>query len=71
VIRNAVSSEFVIVSDDPIAERAHEIYLERGCADGFDREDWFQAERELRAMAAIAPKRGSTPVKKRVKHPKR
>jgi DUF2934 family protein len=71
VIKNTASSEFVVVSDDPIAERAHEIYVERGCVDGLDREDWFRAERELEAMPAIAPKRGSTPVKKTVKHPKR
>jgi hypothetical protein len=69
MIRNSISSEFVVVSDDPIAERAHEIYLERGCVDGFDCEDWFRAERELAAMPAIAPKRGSAPVKKTVKRP--
>ena len=71
MIKNTVSSEFVVASDDPIAERAHEIYVERGCGDGLDREDWFQAERELTAMPAIAPKRGSKPVKKTVKHPRR
>jgi hypothetical protein len=30
-----------------IAERAHEIYLERGGAPGHELEDWLQAEREL------------------------
>ena len=32
------SPEFVIVSAKDIAERAHEIYVERGYADGFDRD---------------------------------
>ena len=45
------SPEFVIVSDKVIAERADEIYVERGCADGFDREDWLRAERELKSPA--------------------
>ena len=39
---------FVIVSVSDIAKRAHEIYVERGYAHGFDREDWLQAERELK-----------------------
>jgi hypothetical protein len=39
---------FVIVSAKDIAHRAHEIYVERGCADGSDREDWLRAEYELK-----------------------
>ena len=39
---------FVIVSAKDIAHRAHEIYVDRGYADGLDREDWLQAERELK-----------------------
>jgi Protein of unknown function (DUF2934) len=39
---------FIIVSADDIARRAYELYLERGCADGLDREDWLRAERELK-----------------------
>jgi hypothetical protein len=42
---------FVIVSARDIARRAHEIYVDRGCADGFDREDWLRAERELKNPA--------------------
>jgi hypothetical protein len=30
-----------------IAARAYELYLERGCTDGHDLEDWFEAERDL------------------------
>ena len=42
------SPAFVIVSARDIANRAHAIYVDRGYADGFDREDWLQAERELK-----------------------
>jgi hypothetical protein len=51
VATDTFSPEFVIVSDKVIAERAYEIYVERGCADGFDREDWLRAERELKSPA--------------------
>ena len=30
-----------------IARRAYDLYLARGCEDGYDVEDWLQAEREL------------------------
>ena len=32
---------------EQIAERAFELYLERGGEDGHDLKDWFAAEREL------------------------
>jgi hypothetical protein len=32
-----------------IARRAYQLYQDRGGAHGHDREDWLQAERELRA----------------------
>jgi hypothetical protein len=32
---------------DRVAQRAYERYVARGRADGHDREDWFEAEREL------------------------
>jgi hypothetical protein len=38
-----------------IAERAYARYVERGCVDGHDLEDWFVAEREL--ADAPAPRR--------------
>ena len=34
-----------------IAQRAFELYCERGCQDGQDVDDWLQAERELQAAA--------------------
>ena len=39
-----------ILSDElreRIAERAYELYLERGCREGCDVEDWVDAEREI------------------------
>jgi hypothetical protein len=33
---------------EQIAQRAYELYLERGGIDGYDREDWLRAEEELR-----------------------
>ena len=42
------SPAFVIVTARDIANRAHEIYVARGRADGLDREDWLRAEHELK-----------------------
>ena len=36
------------VTNSDVARRAYDLYLARGCAHGFDVEDWLQAERELR-----------------------
>jgi hypothetical protein len=38
-------------SDEAVAKRAYEKYVGRGRADGFDREDWAAASRELMAEA--------------------
>jgi Protein of unknown function (DUF2934) len=48
MIRETFSPAFVIVSAKDIAQRAYEIYLARGCVNGFHREDWLRAERELK-----------------------
>lgn len=37
------------ISPERIAERAYFLYVERGCADGHDLEDWLRAEAELSA----------------------
>lgn len=39
------------VTEHDIARRAYDLYLGRGCEDGHDVEDWFQAERELRRLS--------------------
>ena len=48
MVDRTFSPEFVIVSAKDIAERAHELYVGRGYADGFDRGDWLRAEHELK-----------------------
>lgn len=35
------------IPDSEIARRAYDLYLTRGCEDGYDVQDWLQAEREL------------------------
>jgi Protein of unknown function (DUF2934) len=35
-----------------VAERAYQIWLASGCPPGHHEQDWFQAERELRAVQA-------------------
>jgi hypothetical protein len=37
-----------------VAQRAFEIYESRGRIDGYDVEDWLQAERELKSIAVRA-----------------
>jgi hypothetical protein len=39
-------------SDDEIAKRAYELYLQRGSLPGYEVDDWLQAEAELAAAAA-------------------
>src|SRR5437588_10434974 len=42
------------VSESDIARRPYELYVKRGGVHGYDLEDWLQAERELRSVAATA-----------------
>lgn len=37
-----------IPSNEEIAKRAYDIYLRRGSRNGYDFDDWLEAERELR-----------------------
>jgi hypothetical protein len=39
------------ISEEQVAQRAFELYCERGCRDGHDVEDWLQAERDVRGNA--------------------
>ena len=48
MINDIALPAFVLVSRDDIAERAYAFYVARGCTNGFDREDWLRAERELK-----------------------
>ena len=38
-----------------IAARAHELWIERGCPVGSPDEDWFRAEEEIRQSGAALP----------------
>lgn len=41
-------------SEQEIAIRAHELYLERGAEDGHELDDWLRAERELKTRKSAA-----------------
>jgi Protein of unknown function (DUF2934) len=41
-------------SEQEIAIRAHELFLERVAVEGHDLEDWLQAERELKARKRLS-----------------
>jgi len=58
MVIDRVSPAFIVVSAADIAERAYGFYLERGRADGFDREDWLRAEQELKDPRADVGTRG-------------
>ena len=42
-------------TDQDIALRAHQIFLDRGSIPGHDLDDWLQAERELIAASVATP----------------
>ena len=44
----------VIPIDQRIRQRAYELYVQRGCTDGHDLDDWLQAEREIKGTEANA-----------------
>jgi hypothetical protein len=52
MVTNDKLPALMMVSVRDIARRAYELYVERGRADGFDREDWRRAEHELHAPAS-------------------
>lgn len=39
-----------------IAARAHELYIQRGCLDGYHLHDWLEAEREILGQAPASDK---------------
>jgi hypothetical protein len=45
---NSHDETAAMIDRDRLAQRAYELYLERGGEDGQDIEDWLVAERELR-----------------------
>ena len=49
VLAQRTSAQTPALVEQEIAQRAYEIYLERGKTDGNDVDDWLQAEYELKA----------------------
>jgi hypothetical protein len=45
------------ITDDQVAERAHELYLNRGAQHGADLDDWLQAEHELGRSTPANPRK--------------
>ena len=39
------------VNHEDVARVAHELYVQRGCVDGYDVEDWLRAEAVVRGRA--------------------
>lgn len=50
------SNETATLTDDAIAKRAYELYLQRGSVSGHELDDWLAAEAELSSAAAIEAK---------------
>ena len=46
------SNETATPTDDTIARRAYELYLQRGSVSGHELDDWLEAEAELSSAAA-------------------
>lgn len=43
-----------LLAEEQIRERAHQIFLARGCAPGNELDDWLRAEQELKRERATA-----------------
>jgi hypothetical protein len=49
-LHQIVGTPHLAPTEDEIARRAYQLFEARGGEHGRDREDWFQAERELRQL---------------------
>jgi hypothetical protein len=57
-------------TEQSIARRAYELFVERGCVHGRDLDDWLSAERELLAAPRSAAARGASPDTKMAGRPR-
>ena len=59
VAKNTSCAEFPLLDDrrlhELIAGRAYELYEKRGCQEGYDCEDWLEAERQILAEVESKP----------------
>ena len=46
-MHNQHDTETPSMIHERVCERAHELWMERGCPEGSPEEDWFMAEREI------------------------
>lgn len=57
--KNRSRAEFPLLDDrrlhELIAGRAYELYEKRGCLEGYDCEDWIEAERQILAEVESKP----------------
>lgn len=52
-----MASDGMMVPHEKIAMRAYEIWCQRGCPVGSDRDDWYEAEKELKAELSRGAKK--------------
>ena len=55
--RKRARTEPEVSLQDRIAARAYALYVERGCVDGHDMEDWLRAEAEVIGVLEGGPSR--------------
>ena len=59
VAKNTSRAELQLLDDrrlhELIANRAYELYEKRGCLEGYDCEDWLEAERQILAEVESKP----------------
>jgi hypothetical protein len=55
----AKSNETATPTDDAIAKRAYELYLQRGSVPGHEMDDWLEAEAQLAREASASEERSS------------
>jgi hypothetical protein len=48
----AAAGKTVKIPCEQIAQRAHDIWVKSGCKHGQDEQNWFEAERQLKAEAS-------------------
>ena len=57
----AQNAEAQAPTEEAIAKRAYELFLQRGSIPGFELDDWLQAEAELVSSASVKKPRATTP----------
>lgn len=53
--QETVIIECIAISKEDVAQRAHDLYVQRGGGPGKDIEDWVTAEKELSTEVIVGP----------------